>query len=142
MEIFGIEITVQLVSLFFLSLTLLSWIVARYFYLNTDVNETILDKDKVVFKLALPRHNDKGPLAAEQLYSALHGMIQGKTKSPHLFSIEIVAGSYGIHFFVVTNKRYQRFFENQYMRSTRMHRFKKFPTMYLLFLKILSNIGL
>lgn len=86
---------------------------ARYLYQRVTVNETIAEKDRVVLKIAVPRNNMKSPLAAEQLYASLHGIIQNAEKAKHLFSFEIVAGEYGVFFVVVTNKRFHRFVENQ-----------------------------
>lgn len=88
-------------------------ILLRYLYQRVTVNETIPKKDRVVLKIAVPRNNIKSPLAAEQLYASLHGIIQNMEKAMHLFSFEIVAGEYGVYFIVVTNKRYHRFVENQ-----------------------------
>ncbi|MCA9386183.1 hypothetical protein KC717_06050, partial [Candidatus Dojkabacteria bacterium] len=85
----------------------------RYLFLRRTVRETIPEKDRVVLKISIPRHNEKSPLAAEQLYSSLHGIVKSAAKSPDHFSFEIVAGSYGIFFMVVTAKRYKRFVENQ-----------------------------
>jgi hypothetical protein len=80
-------------------------------YLKTSVNEQI--KSKVVLKIAVPRRNDKTPLSAEQLLTALHGLGLNKSKSMDHFSLEIAAGSYGIHFIVVIDNKYKTFIENQ-----------------------------
>src|SRR5690606_24746588 len=76
------------------------------------VNETI--EDKVVLKIAVPKYNDKSPVAAEQLYSSLHGMGGGKGKSRDYFSLEIASGHYGIIFILVTSRKYKTFIENQF----------------------------
>lgn len=76
------------------------------------VNEVI--KDKVVLKIAVPRQNDKSPIAAEQLFSSLHGIGANKKKSMDHISLEIAAGSYGIHFIVVVDRKFKGFTENQF----------------------------
>lgn len=73
-----------------------------------------LIKDRVVLKIAVPRHNEKSPVAAEQMFSSLHGMVGGKQKSMDHFSLEIAAGSYGVHFIVVVDRKYKAFIENQF----------------------------
>lgn len=92
-------------------LFLLFLLVARSNHLKTTVNETI--KDKVILKIAVPLKNEKGPLAAEQLYQSLHGILRGATKSVDHYSLEIVAAYHGIYFIVVCGQRYQKFIENQ-----------------------------
>lgn len=87
------------------------WYQARKKYLLTKVNEQI--KDKVILKIAVPRANQKSPLAAEQLFSALHGIGLNKAKSFDHFSLEVAAGNYGIHFICVVDKQYKTFVENQ-----------------------------
>jgi hypothetical protein len=83
----------------------------RHLRLRVTINERI--EDKVVLRITTPHDNDKTPQAAEQLYASLYGMLRGRSKSLHHFSLEIVAGSYGIYFLAVINKRYQQFLENQ-----------------------------
>jgi hypothetical protein len=89
------------------------WLVARFFHLRRTVLETIEKDRKIVLKIAIPRNNDKTPLSAEQLFSSLHGIVKGNPKSKCLYSFEIVAGSYGIHFLAVVDSRYKKFVENQ-----------------------------
>lgn len=84
---------------------------SRKAYLKTKTNEII--GNRVVLSLAVPRNNDKSPLAAEQLFSSLHGIGLNKAKSPDHFSMEIAAGNYGIFFIVTVDKQYKTFIENQ-----------------------------
>jgi hypothetical protein len=85
----------------------------HYLYQRVTVSETIPEEDRVILKIAVPRNNKKSPLAAEQLFASLHGIIQNAEKAKQHFSFEIVAGEYGVFFIVVVNKRYHRFVENQ-----------------------------
>jgi hypothetical protein len=95
----------------FIIIVLFAWGHLRRVYLNTKTNETI--DNKVVLNIAVPKHNDKSPLAAEQLLSALHGIGLNRDKAGDHFSMEIAAGAYGIHFLCVINRQYKTFFENQ-----------------------------
>src|SRR6187431_2372293 len=95
----------------FILVILFAWGRLRREYLKTKTNETI--DNKVVLNIAVPKHNDKSPLAAEQLLSALHGIGLNKDKAGDHFSMEIAAGAYGIHFLCVINRQYKTFFENQ-----------------------------
>ncbi len=90
---------------------ILIYILIRFFHLRITINEEITDP--VFLKISIPKDNDKSPLAAEQMFASLYGILRGRKKSLHHFSLEIVAGSYGIYFIAVINKRYQKFLENQ-----------------------------
>ncbi len=85
----------------------------RFFYHKNTTEEIIPDSEKVVLKITVPKQNDKGPIAAEQLFSSLHGIIQKNHVAKSHFSFEIVAGIYGIYFIVITKRRYKQFVENQ-----------------------------
>jgi hypothetical protein len=98
----GLVVSVLLVGLYFL---------VRYLRLRVTINEAIVDP--VILKISIPYDNDKSPQAAEQLFASLYGILRGKERSMHHFSLEVVAGAYGIYFLAVINKRYQLFLENQ-----------------------------
>lgn len=85
--------------------------IVRYYRLKVTINEKMVDP--VVLRITIPKDNDKSPQAAEQMYASIYGIMRGKQKSLHHFSLEIVAGGYGIFFLAVINKRYQQFLENQ-----------------------------
>jgi hypothetical protein len=42
-------------------------------------------KDPVFLKILVPRENDKTPLAAEQMFSSLHGILRRKKKAARSF---------------------------------------------------------
>ncbi|MCA9379132.1 type IV secretion system DNA-binding domain-containing protein [Candidatus Dojkabacteria bacterium] len=102
---------VPILIITFLAFLLISWWQLRHNYLRTKVNEQTIDL--VVLKIAVPKNNKKSPLAAEQLFSALHGISLGKSKSTDHFSLEIAAGNYGVHFICIVGRQYKTFFENQ-----------------------------
>lgn len=86
-------------------------LIARYLYLRVTVNERLIDP--IVLRIMIPHDNEKTPLAAEQMFASLYGILRGQKLSQHHFSLEIVAGAYGIFFLAVINKRYQQFLEGQ-----------------------------
>jgi hypothetical protein len=83
----------------------------RYKNLKRSVYESLTDQ--VYLRIAVPIKNDKSPLAAEQFFQSLHGILRNADKSPDHFSFEIVAAHHGIYFIVVCKERYKKFIENQ-----------------------------
>ena len=68
----------------------------------------------VFLKILVPRENDKTPLAAEQMFSSLHGILRERIRSADLLSFEIIAsGEEGIRFYVVCPKDLAKFVEGQ-----------------------------
>jgi hypothetical protein len=102
---------IEVILLTILILALVLWVSWRQKYLDTETNEQI--ESRVTLKIAVPRNNQKSPLAAEQMFAALHGIGLNKSKSMDHFSLEMAAGSYGIHFICIVDKKYKTFFENQ-----------------------------
>ncbi len=80
--------------------------------LREDVFEEI--QNPVFLKILVPRENDKTPLAAEQMFSSLHGILRDREKSADVLSFEIVSsGDEGIRFYVVCSKDLSKFVEGQ-----------------------------
>lgn len=80
--------------------------------LEEEIFEEI--KDPIFLKILVPRENDKTPLAAEQMFSSLHGILREKRKSADLLSFEIVSsGEDGIRFYVVCPRGISKFVEGQ-----------------------------
>ena len=65
--------------------------------------------NKVILKIAVPKNNDKTPLAAEQMFASLHGIIGDNKKSIEHIGFEIVSSKTGILFFAITTKNYKDF---------------------------------
>ncbi|MFQ5493350.1 MAG: type IV secretory system conjugative DNA transfer family protein [Candidatus Dojkabacteria bacterium] len=86
-------------------------VLMRRRFLRVTVNENI--PDMVVLQIMVPVENDKTPLAAEQFFQSLHGVLRSQAKANFHFSFEMVATHTGIFFIATCNKRYQRFIENQ-----------------------------
>ena len=67
-----------------------------------------------VMQILVPRENDKTPLAAEQMFSSIHGILEGSVKSLDLVSFEIAAsGKDGVRFFVTAPQHLCKFVEGQ-----------------------------
>ena len=67
-----------------------------------------------VMQILVPRENDKTPLAAEQMFSSIHGVLEGNIKSLDLVSFEIAAsGKDGVRFFVAVPQHLCKFVEGQ-----------------------------
>ncbi len=77
-----------------------------------DVSEEI--SNPLFLKILVPRENDRTPLAAEQMFSSLHGVLREKVKSDEILSFEIISsGQEGIRFYVVCSKDLAKFVEGQ-----------------------------
>lgn len=87
--------------------------VGRFLHLRRSVREVMAGTDKILYLISIPRANEKGPLSEEQLYASIHGILGSARIADHLFSFEIFAGSYGIHFIVATDNKYAEFLANQ-----------------------------
>lgn len=68
----------------------------------------------IVLQIQVPRENDKTPLAAEQMFASIHGILRDAQKSLDLVSFEIAAAAgSGIKFYVVTPRHLAKFIEGQ-----------------------------
>ncbi len=77
-----------------------------------EVFEEIRNPDYM--QILVPRENDKTPLAAEQMFASLHGIMQDAKKSLDMISFEIVSsGNEGIRFYVVSPHHLSQFVEGQ-----------------------------
>lgn len=71
-------------------------------------------RSPVVLQILVPRENEKTPLAAEQMFASVHGILRDSKKSLDLFSLEIVSSEAdGIRFYVVIPKHLAKFLEGQ-----------------------------
>lgn len=67
-----------------------------------------------ILQILVPRENDKTPLAAEQMFASLHGILRDAKKSLDLVSFEIVSGAEGgIRFYTVVPGHLAEFVEGQ-----------------------------
>jgi len=71
-------------------------------------------RSPVVLQVLVPRENDKTPLASEQMFASLHGLLGSARRGRDIISFEIVStGEEGIRFFVVSPKYLAKFVEGQ-----------------------------
>jgi hypothetical protein len=71
-------------------------------------------RNNQVMQILVPRENDKTPLAAEQMFSSIHGILEGNIKSLDLVSFEIAAsGKDGVRFYVSAPQHLCKFIEGQ-----------------------------
>lgn len=67
-----------------------------------------------VLQILVPRENDKTPLAAEQMFASLHGILRDSKKSLDIVSFEIVSTlEGGIRFYAVVPRHLAEFVEGQ-----------------------------
>ncbi len=76
------------------------------------VNEEV--RDPVVLHIAVPRLNDKTPLAAEQMFASIHGILRDNKRSLDFVSFEIVSDMHeGVNFYAVIPRYLVKFVEGQ-----------------------------
>ena len=106
-----------LIMLLFLGLLILGFIIYILFLKGKKTQEDEVYeyiRAPVVLKILVPRENDKTPIAAEQMFASLHGILRDKKRSLDLLSFEIVSsGDGGIRFYVVTPSNLANFVEGQ-----------------------------
>lgn len=79
-------------------------------------NEPIFEeiRNPVVMQVLVPKENDKTPLAAEQMFASLHGLLGDWQRSEDVVGFEIVStGDSGICFYVVSPQHLAKFVEGQ-----------------------------
>ncbi len=92
--------------------------VAFIFLLGKKPKESVEVFDEIrspiVMQILVPRENDKTPLAAEQMFASIHGILGDEVKSTDLISFEITSsGDNGIKFYTVVPKHLAKFIEGQ-----------------------------
>lgn len=71
-------------------------------------------RNPLVMQILVPRENDRTPLAAEQMFASIHGILGDSIKSFDIVSFEIASsGEDGIKFFVVIPQYLAKFVEGQ-----------------------------
>ena len=88
-----------------------------YFYTRKEDDEVEVFEEvrnPVVMQVLVPRENDKTPLASEQMFASIHGILRDAKKSLDMVSFEIVSnGMNGIRFFIVAPQHLYKFIEGQ-----------------------------
>ncbi len=106
----------MLVALFVIIILSLLFIVFVFSYGKKPEEIKVFEeiRNPNYMQILVPRENDKTPLAAEQMFASLHGIMEEAKKSLDLISFEIVSmGNEGIRFFVVAPHHLSQFIEGQ-----------------------------
>jgi hypothetical protein len=102
-----------LAALFIGGLLLLIYVL---FFAGRKAEEIIFEevRDPVVLHIAVPRQNDKTPLAAEQMFASIHGIVRDSRRATDFLSFEIVSDKdSGVNFYAVIPKYLMKFVEGQ-----------------------------
>jgi hypothetical protein len=91
---------------------------AFVFFYGKDEEEDVEVFEEVrnpqILQILVPRENEKTPLAAEQMFASIHGILRDSKKSLDMLSFEFSSNfDQGIRFFVVTPHHLVKFIEGQ-----------------------------
>ncbi|GMR19239.1 MAG: hypothetical protein BMS9Abin34_371 [Patescibacteria group bacterium] len=70
-------------------------------------------EDGVLLEIRVPKGNEKDPLAAEQMFASLHGLLRAAPEKQERISFEIASDSSGIRFYVWCPQHLREFIEGQ-----------------------------
>ncbi|MCA9369003.1 ATP-binding protein, partial [Candidatus Woesebacteria bacterium] len=79
---------------------------------SKELKSTTID-DGVLLSIEVPRFNDKGALAAEQMFASLHGLLKYTPGIQEHISFEITSSVKGIKFYVYLPSYFHKFVESQ-----------------------------
>lgn len=85
---------------------------ARKLDLNHS-EKTSENGEGILLSIQLPKENEKTPIAAEQMFASLHGLLKFTPDIREHLSLEIASGGDGIRFYVFTPIRFRAFVEGQ-----------------------------
>ncbi|MEX0616880.1 MAG: type IV secretion system DNA-binding domain-containing protein [Candidatus Woykebacteria bacterium] len=89
---------------------LLAWRAARK--LEIGVRKPDIDEG-VLLSIQLPRENERLPIAAEQMFASLHGLLRFTPGVQEHLSLEIASSVDGVNFYVFTPRHFKNFVESQ-----------------------------
>ncbi len=76
-------------------------------------NEKLVGVQRVVLQIAVPKNNDKTPLAAEQLFASLHGLYK-ESAAVATMSLEIASNAkFGVQFYIVAESSQVAYIKGQ-----------------------------
>ncbi|PIZ41129.1 hypothetical protein COY35_01020 [candidate division WWE3 bacterium CG_4_10_14_0_2_um_filter_47_8] len=83
--------------------------------LNGKVNHKprLHSDEGVLLEIKVPKGNEKDPLAAEQMFASLHGLLRADPHEQEHVSFEIASDASGIHFYVWCPRHLQDFVSGQ-----------------------------
>src|SRR3989304_9992227 len=70
-------------------------------------------KEGVLLSIRLPRENERLPIAAEQMFASLHGLLRFTPGVQEHLSLEMTSSTAGVHFYVYTPRQFKNFVESQ-----------------------------
>lgn len=70
-------------------------------------------QEGVLLSIELPKENERMPIAAEQMFASLHGLLRFTPDIQEHISLEMASDVTGIHFYVYTPKNFRHFVESQ-----------------------------
>lgn len=104
-------------EILYLAMFIIGFAVVLFLLLFNKKEEDIIYeivRDPVVLHIAVPRQNEKTPLAAEQMFASLHGILRDNERAIDFLSFEFVSDKdEGINFFAVVPKYLVKFVEGQ-----------------------------
>jgi len=83
--------------------------------LNGKINRKLQrrDNEETLFEIKVPKGNEKDPLAAEQMFASLHGLLRADPHEQEHISFEIASDVSGIRFYVRCQKHLEEFVSGQ-----------------------------
>jgi hypothetical protein len=70
-------------------------------------------REFVTLKILVPKNNEKGPLAAEQMFAALHGIFREKLPAQEHIALEVASDGRTIQFYAYVPRHFQDYLESQ-----------------------------
>jgi hypothetical protein len=108
------EMVITIITILILVLVVLAF-VSLFRKRNTQEGEVLDEvRSPLIMQILVPRENDKTPMAAEQMFASMHGILGGASRSLDLISFEVASsGEEGIKFYAVVPKHLAKFVEGQ-----------------------------
>ena len=89
---------------------LFAWRAARKLEIGGKKSEI---NDGVLLSIQLPRENERLPIAAEQMFASLHGLLRFTPDVQEHLSLEMASSIDGVRFYVYTPRIFKNFVESQ-----------------------------
>ena len=90
-----------------------------------------LDGEHVLLSIQVPKNNDRTPLAAEQMFAALHGIFRSDATAQAQLSFEMVSRDRAIKFYIHTPKKLRDFVLSQVYAQYPTVEIEEQPTDYV-----------
>ncbi|MCL5004052.1 MAG: type IV secretion system DNA-binding domain-containing protein [Patescibacteria group bacterium] len=100
----------MIVALILVVLVVSVWLAVRGYKKPSGFGSSF---ENIVLRIRVPKENEKDALAAEQMFSSLHGLLRLTPEFQEHIGFEITASSAGINFFAVCPKGLKDFVESQ-----------------------------